>query len=133
MLTTPVFLLLSLRHNRSSNALFSDSEVTIAEETHIIPIYDCYYTDAPQGKRGDEYCHYYIRNYANKDISNEKNCFADMIDPKLKVCCRNGEIFYSDSKNKFFQRFEGVLKLINESSDGNTEIIGTLEEMNITM
>ena len=133
MTSAPIFLYLSLRYNRSSESIFSDADADIAEETHIIPIYDCYYTDAPQGKKGDEYCHYYIRNYVNKDAYSGNSSFADMIDPNLKVCCRNGEIFFSDSSDKFFRRFEGVLQLRRFSTNGRSAVIGTLEEMNITM
>lgn len=134
MISTPVFVYVSLRSSRTQNNLFSDAEAEVMEQTCIIPVYDCYYHDAPQEKRGDKYCHYYIRNYV-KTTDGAKSEFVSMIDPNLKVCCRNGELFYSDSRNKFFRRIEGTVKLLKYplGRDAKPEIIGTLEEMNITM
>ena len=118
MISTPVFVYVSLRSSRTQNNLFSDAEAEVMEQTCIIPVYDCYYHDAPQEKRGDKYCHYYIRNYV-KNTDGSKSEFVSMIDPNLKVC----------------RRIEGTVKLLKYplGRDAKPEIIGTLEEMNITM
>ena len=127
---TPKFMSLSLRRDYSSESVFSNEDKNVDEETHIIPIYDCYAKDVPQGHRGDESCHYHIRDYANQTMKNGGGSFRDLIDPNLIICCRKGEIFFADSDNRQFKRFAGTLRLRRH---GGNNIIGTLEEMIISL
>ena len=133
MPAVPKFVCLSLRYNYGSESIFgNDGETDVTEETHVIPVYDCYAKDVPQGQRGDEYCHYYVRDYANRDLKGKSGSFRDMIDPDLVICCRKDELFYSDSENRFFSRLEGAMRLRKHGGDDQT-IIGTLEEMLISL
>lgn len=107
----------------------SDNDVIVSERTKIITVYDCNYNDAPSDKRGDTYRHYYIRDYIGK---NDTELYS-RIDSELKVCFSEGVLYYADRVNKMFRRLENRIYIYDASLNDSHSIIGTLEEMNITM